>query len=458
MVASELAPHARLTPAGDSIAALAKALRQLGHTVTVALPQSPAFATSGPLLARRLSPLVIEPGQDVTVLDGQLVSGVHVVLFDAPEFSAAAASADPAVHGRSVALLCRAAAALVRERKEQKKGFDIVHAHDGAAAPVARLLAEQGGVPVVVTVHDLAREASYAASDLVGLGEGLADPRVRVGGRVSPLRLGLLAARAITTVSPRYAEELRSSSSLATLLGQLPEPLVGILGGVDYAVFNPATDAAIDSRFDAEDVSNKGTCKTALLRATGLELEERPLFVVLADGCLAADRRALLHALPRLLDQDVAVVVAGADPELRSELSPLLEDYAGSLALARSEEGELRRCLAAADFAVPLRDAPASPLAMAAQRYGALPVAPAAGGVADVVTDADAELETGTGFVYADAEGGLVGAATRALAAFQHPRFPSFRRRVMRRDLGWDRPARRYAQIYRQARGESGPS
>lgn len=455
MVASELAPHARSTPAADSIAALAKALRQLGHTVTVTLPQSAVFAASGPLLARRLSPLVIEPGQEVTVLDGQLASGVQVVLFDAPEFSATAANADIEAEGRKIALFCRAAAAFVRERREQKKGFDVVHAHDSAAAPVARLLAEQG-VPVVLTMHDLAQERTYSAGSLAALGECVSEPRARVGSAVSPLRLGLHAARAVTTVSPRYADELRTSSSLSALVSELPEPLIGILGGVDYAVFNPATDAAIESRFDAEDVSNKGSCKTALVRAAALELEDRPLIVAFAAGCGEAEHRQLLHALPRILDQDVGVVITGANSDLRSALTPLLEDYAGSLGLANAEDGELRRCFAAADFALILRDAPASSAAMAAQRYGALPIAYAGAGATDVVTDADAELETGTGFLYREGEEALVSAVTRALAAYQHPRFASFRRRVMRRDLGWDRPARRYAQIYRQARGESG--
>ena len=65
MVTAELGPQARATAVGDSIAALAKALRQLGHTVSVALPRYPSHENSGLLLARRLSPLVLEPGLEV---------------------------------------------------------------------------------------------------------------------------------------------------------------------------------------------------------------------------------------------------------------------------------------------------------------------------------------------------------------------------------------------------------
>jgi starch synthase len=88
---------------------------------------------------------------------------------------------------------------------------------------------------------------------------------------------------------------------------------------------------------------------------------------------------------------------------------------------------------------------------MHAQRYGALPIASRTGGFVDTVVDADSQLETGTGFLFeANDQAALAGAVGRALAAYAHPRFGALRRRVMRLDLGWERPARRYAQIYKQ--------
>lgn len=465
MVAAELGPHARATAAADSIAALAKALRQLGHTVTVALPKSSGFQSAGLLLARRLSPLVVEPGLEVTVLDGQLASGVAIVLFDSPELLGdqpvfGASGEDSDADGARYALFARAAAAFVRERKEQGRPVDVVHLHDWPAAPVAALLEREAGAPpTVLTLHGFAEERSFEPSRLSRLGALVEEPKARVGRRVSPLRLGIGAARALTTVSPGYAE-LLAKGSLASLLGAQREPLVGVLEGVDYAIFNPATDSAIESRFDAEDLSNKGRCKTALVRATGLRLDpDRPLLVALLAGTDAAGRSQLLRVLPRLLDQDVAIVVAGAaDPEFVQQLEQLKQESPGDLGLApRAEDTDLRRALAAADFALTVRGhAPAAPLELAAQRYGALPIAAAGGGTSDAVVDIDAELETGTGFLYQlEGADGLLGAVERALSAYADERFPSLRRRVMRRDLGWDRPARRYVQIYRKALGET---
>src|ERR1700709_2353908 len=81
---AELAPYVRETEASDSASALIKALRQLGHRVTVAAPRSPGFEAGGLLAARRLTPLTLHDGREINVLDGQLASGAELVLFDLP--------------------------------------------------------------------------------------------------------------------------------------------------------------------------------------------------------------------------------------------------------------------------------------------------------------------------------------------------------------------------------------
>jgi starch synthase len=62
MVTAELAPYARASRAGDVVAALSKALCQLEHRVTVAIPRYPGFDAGGLLAARRLTPLKLANG------------------------------------------------------------------------------------------------------------------------------------------------------------------------------------------------------------------------------------------------------------------------------------------------------------------------------------------------------------------------------------------------------------
>lgn len=461
MVAAELGPHVRITPAADSIAALGKALRQLGHGVTIALPKSPEFDASGLLLARRLSPLQIESGLEVTVFDGQLASGVGLVLFDAPIFAGARPGlGDPggeADDAERFAILSRASAAFVRERRELKKPLDVVHLHDWRAAPTAALLEEPEAPPCVLTIHNFDDEPSFGPEALRHLGLTRVDPRAEFRGRISFLRLGLLKARAVTTVSSSYAAFLQHGP-LSQIASELTEPIVGILDGIDYATYNPATDPALESRYDAEDASNKGRCKTALLRARELLLEpDRPLVVVHAAGAETSRQECLAGALTRLLDNDLAIVVVGnLDSSIAETLGRLQQDCPGDLALVPSpENAEFRRLVAAADFFVTARGpVPCAHLELIAQRYGALPIAEASGGVPDVVIDVDAELVTGTGFLYSpESSDALVAAVSRAISAYGRSEFFRLQRRLMRREVGWDRPARRYVQVYGQALG-----
>lgn len=462
MVAAELGPYARATDAGDAVLALAKSLRQLGHQVTLALPRYATFEAHGLLVARRLTPLPVGRGQEVTVFDGQLSSGVGLVLFDLPtpgafdELLKLSEGPSGAKSLEAADLLSRAAAALVRQRAEQKKPFDIVHLHDWPTALVAHYL-DEGSAPCVLTIHDVQRRGSFPGGLLHELDAALPAEAKDAQG-LCLLRAGVLLASSVTSVSPSYADSFTSpevSGSLAEDFASLSDPAIGITYGVDYAVFNPATDPALESRYDAEDPSNKGRTKAAILRQFGLELElERPLAVF--AGPLDQRRGAdlVLAALPELVGADVALAIAGrGEPELEESFSAISGDYQGDVAFTETlDDALLRRLSAAADFVlVPSRYEPCGARQLIAQRYGALPIACAQGGLIDTIVDADAALETGTGFLFDHPSADeLVGAVERAVAAYVSPAWPRIRRRAMRLDLSWDRPARRYVQIYRQ--------
>ncbi|MET0790644.1 MAG: glycogen/starch synthase [Polyangiaceae bacterium] len=458
---AELAPYVRETEASDSASALVKALRQLGHKVTVAAPRSPGFEAGGLLAARRLTPLTLAGGREVNVLDGQLASGAELVLFDLPGLFDRAAiygegNSEYADNAERFSTFARAVAALVAQRAEQGKAVEVVHAFDAVASLVPLALRGQS-VPVVFTINDIERQAEFADSARAAL--GFSDlSSLALGGQLSGLASALTLASAVTTVSARYAEEILEparSGSLARVLAALPEPVLGIAGGVDYATCNPATDTALESRFDAEDPSNKGRSKVAILKKLELELElDRPLFVFTGDLGREPGIDALLETLPEILKLDLALVIANTGaPAAAARFQALTKEYAGDLACVASvDERFSRQLFAGADLALVLSaGGPGGNRQLFAQRYGAVPVAFASGGLVDAIVDADAELETGTGFLFdaLDAEA-LLGAVSRAFSAYGNPAFARLRRRVMRLDVAWDRPARRYAQLYRK--------
>jgi len=474
-VASELAPMVKVGGLADVVASLSKALRLLGHKVTIALPRYPAIEAGGVMVARRLTPLTLTSSGErveVTVLDGRLGSGVELVLldvpglFDRPGVYGNEDGEEYEDNGRRFGVFALAVAELVRQRALAGTPFDVVHAHDWPAAMVPYLLREreeEGRPATVLTIHDLAHQGTFPRDVLrtLGLGDEHFHPeRLEFYGKASFLKGGILAADAITTVSGTYAREIQTPELGERLEGVLATrgkaigEIVGIINGIDYAVYNPMTDPAIIARYDAEDTSNKGRCKSALLAEVGLSVDpDRPLIV--SVGRVAAQKGSdlLATALPKILKSDVNVVIAGTgDRPLVTKLeaavakAPERARYLGGVS-----EPVLRRLFAAADIVViPSRYEPCGLVQLYAQRYGALPVAARTGGLVDTIVDCDAALETGTGFLYDKPTAThLVGAVQRALAAMTSPRWPALRRRVMRLDLGWDRPARRYVHVYR---------
>jgi len=466
MVSLELSPYVRQTDAAESVASLSKALRQLGHNVTVALPRQPGFEDSGLFLARRLTPLRLPDGGEVPLIDAQLPSGVQVTLFDAPVLfdrpGAYGETEDYPDNAARFALLSQAAASLVRQRAEQGTQFDIVHLHDAPTALVPLLLSRMPGpsVPTVLTIHDATRQGSFELDAAEGLPRDLwTDPSLVVEGEVNLLRAGLAHAQVVTTVSPGYSSELaRGFGAFSKALEASGKQVIGITNGVDYSVVNPATDAALASRYDAENPSGKAICKGAVLRELELSVElERPL--ILIEGPLTPERggELLLASLPLLLKRDAFVVVASelSAPQakkLRLLRSRRRDDFG---LVERPTAATARRAYAAADIALfAPRHCPCGQSQLVAERYGAIPVARAVGGMCDTIVDADAALETGTGFLFdEESEAALDAAVGRALAALSSASAGRFRRRIMRLDSSWDRPARRYLQVYRSALG-----
>ena len=472
--ATELAPLVKVGGLGDVVAALSKALRQIGHKVTLAMPRFPALERGGLLVARRLTPLTFTMGDspvEVTVYDGRLGSGVELSLFDAPglydrEGVYGAGGEDFSDNARRFAVFSRATAELVRQRAQAGASFDVVHVHDWAAALVPvylRELEKASGAkptPVVLTIHNLAHQGLFPREVLrtIGLPDELFSPEyLEFWGKVNFLKAGIVAASKLTTVSATYAREIQTverGNGLEGVLATRSRDLTGITNGIDYATWNPASDAAIIARYDAEDSSNKERCKTALLRELGFSLAGRgPLVIHVARMVEQKGTDLCIDAVAKLVFAGATVVLAGeGDPDLMERADRATQALPDQARFVRAApEALVHRLFAGADIVlVPSRFEPCGLVQLYAQRYGALPVAHATGGLCDTIVDCDAALETGTGFLFHQPNTTeLVGATERALAATSSPRWPALRRRVMRLDLGWDRPARRYDQIYR---------
>lgn len=457
-VTTELSPYVRVSGLADVAAALPKTLKAFGHRVTVVIPRYPSFEEAGLLVARRLTPLRVQLGErtiDVTIYDGRLSSQVDLVLLEVPgAFERPGDREDGAEHADNAtryAVFARAVAELVRQRQESAAPFDVVHAGDWTTALVATYLKELGvSTPSLLTIHDGTTQGRFPKEALAALAAG-------ASGSVNVLEQGVLSADAVTLVSPGYAQVLRSEKESAHLGGLLESKarVMGIAPGVDYGIWNPATDSHLAARYDAEDTSNKVRCRGALRKELGLPLDvEAPLLVHVGPLDERHGSDLVAAVLARILrGSEAQIVVAGdGDDDLVAKFEAAVARGHGRVAFVRAPADALvHRLFAAADIVLLPHRAETGDFAhLYAQRYGALPVASRAGSLADAIVDCDAPLETGTGFLFDDADAaGFYGAVSRAIAAWASPAWPALRRHVMKLDRSWERTARQYEQAYK---------
>lgn len=462
LAAFELSPYFEATPAAQAISGLAKALRLLGEDVTICVPRFPEYEAAGLLVARQLSPLVLADGGQATLYDVQLPSGVMLSLIDVAGVEidlTQPRDAQPALVGG----FAQAVAALVQRRAATDAPFDVVHTHDAAAGlsllKVLSVLPAHGPMPGrLLTIHDATRAGEFtqaACRELKLPEERCGQQDFGAGDGICLLKGLVTEADAIITPSDSYGRQIKAPEKFGALSRAFQTaPLQGIPEGVDYAVYNPATDAALLSRYDAPNPVNKGRNKVQVLGELELDYElTRP--VVFCEDVPRGDAslETLLGALPALIRNDITLIVSGPRA-LRESSRGLLEPFAGQVKwLDTITSSDRRRILAASDFYLSLcRRDPSGQRILQAFRYGAIPVCFRTDAVTDVVVDADAELRTGTGIIFESmTQRALVTAMARAIAAFRSESFIGLLQRAMRQDLGWDRAARRHLQLYRGA-------
>ncbi len=473
-VSSECAQFVKAGGLGDVVGALPRALRALGHDARIVIPRYDAISTEG--FTRHPDPLGVPiggdnawsavfetrlPGSDVPVylLDHERLFG-RGYLYDPP----GAYAADNLVR---YGYLCRGALQLCRQLRWIP---DVFHVHDWPTAllPVYLNTVEASGSlarsATVLTIHNLAHQAKFPASDLPATHVPWKEFRpdsLEDFGAVNPLKGGLYHSTKLTTVSPRYAEEIRTregGAGLDDVARFRGADLVGILNGIDEQAWNPSADPEIAAPFDADDLTGKAACKSALQREMALaERPDVPLIGIVSRLSEQKGTDVVLAALSRILDLDSQVVILGSGDRAAEGYLLIRSHHGGDRfrAWIGFSEGLAHRIEAGADcFLMPSRFEPCGLNQMYSQRYGTLPIVRATGGLDDTVDNFDPATGAGTGFKLWDLNvDSLVMTVRWAVQTYRErpEQFRAMQRRAMRKRFGWDVAARRYAQVYEWA-------
>ena len=471
MLAPEVHPYAKTGGLADVLAALPAALNRIGVEVSVCLPAyRTALRALGPLpvILRLHAPVSsrMEPAEILAVPNAPAPTFlVRADRFFDRDGLYGVGGRDYDDNAERFAFFCRAALEWLRHASPAP---DILHMHDWQTALVpaflratADLYPELAAVRTVQTVHNLAFQGRFPSEEwhLLNL-----DPRhfvpdgLEFFGDINYLKAGLLFADAITTVSPRYAEEIQTpsfGSGLDGVLRMRADRLRGILNGVDDAVWNPASDPFVPAHYDQGDLRGKARCKAALQAELGLAVSPEPALLAVVSRLAEQKGLELLGAvLPGLLKTRAVQFVALGSGDARYE--ELLVDLAGQFpgqveVRIGFDEPLAHRIEAGADvFLMPSRFEPCGLNQLYSLRYGTVPVVHATGGLDDTVVEFDAREGLGTGFKFTPyTEEAFLAALRRAIDTRRDA--ATWQRLVtngMSQDFSWQRAAREYARLY----------
>jgi starch synthase len=344
---------------------------------------------------------------------------------------------------------------------------DVVHAHDWQAGLVPAYLHYAGArAPAsVMTLHNIAFQGRFPAGLLPSLGlpsDAFTINGVEYYGDIGYLKAGLHFADRITTVSPTYAAEIRTASGgmgLDGLLRARADSLSGILNGIDTTVWDPASDGHLAARFDIDRLPVRAANKAALQALFGLQVDSAaPLFAVISRLAAQKGIDLLLGALPALLEGGGQLAVLGSgEAPLEAGLRAAAANNPGRVGVRFGYDEALAHLMQGGCDAllVPSRFEPCGLTQLCALHYGALPIVAHVGGLCDTVIDANEmalAAGIGAGFHFAPVTVEMLEAAImRALSVWrQPPLWRQLQRNAMQTEVGWRRPAARYAALYRE--------
>jgi len=281
-----------------------------------------------------------------------------------------------------------------------------------------------------------------------------------MGGSVNLMKAAIETADLVTTVSETYAQELMYpyyAHGLDGILSNAAWKLTGITNGIDINTFNPETDPALPSHYNAETfVTGKAACKAALQREVGLpELPDTPLMVMVTRLAGHKGLDLLVHIARQLIWQEDAQLLILGTGEARFEefFLQLQEEFPDRVAAKITFNlGLAARIYAGGDiYLMPSKSEPCGLSQMNAMRYGTVPVVHATGGLKDTVPPADENGRGGLGFAFQNYNADeFMTVLKQCLNLYHHdrPAFRALQRRDMEQDFSWDKPARRYMELF----------
>jgi starch synthase len=474
-VASEMFPYIKTGGLADAVGALSAAFADNGHEVSVFIPgYRTALEHKEAAGATRKLRLKVEMADDFFSGDVRMFSprkNLRVFLICREEYFDRRApygngERDYEDNAERFIFFCKAVVEMLRLGDLQA---DLVHCHDWQAALLPILLREaerRHGVTLalktIFTIHNIAYQGVFPAKTFART--NLPDDLNHIDGleyysQINLMKGGILFADRVTTVSPRYAQEIQTPEFGCGLDGVVQSratDIVGLLNGVDSSVWNPAIDPLIPARYSVVNMAGKALCRAELLKRSGFTMDFRgPIFGMVARLTEQKGIDFVLANRDFFLAHECKLVVLGSgDKRMEEELRALATDAPQKVYLCAKLDEPMSHLIEAGGdfFLMPSQFEPCGLNQMYSQVYGTVPIVSRVGGLVDTVIDVDADPVNGTGLMCEPNAVSVRNALQRALILFgDRPRYAAVQQRAMSHDFSWKVAAAGYERLYQEA-------
>jgi len=481
LAASEVSPFAKTGGLADVLAGLARHLGRSGHDVRLFLP----YYKKVRLEDRGIGSEPLEGAQDIDVrfpdrtIRFSIVtmplpqSDVRVHFVSCPElYDRDGFYTDDGDEALRFGMLCRA---VLETCQRLSWAPDVMHCNDWHTALIPLYLRTIyhwdklfSSTKTLLTIHNIGYQGVFSDKQLDTL--GLGDQRAYVhhgdlrDNQFSFLKTGVLHANKLSTVSRTYAAEIQTPEygmGMEELLTTRSEDLVGIVNGVDYGDWDPATDPLIPHHYTADDLTGKAKMKAALLQRMELPHDARaPVFGIVSRLTAQKGFELFADSIPVFLQrEDMRLCVLGSGEDKHEQYFQWLRDtWPDKVSVYKGFHNELAHWIEAGSdvFLMPSRFEPCGLNQMYSLRYGTPPIVRRTGGLADTVEAWDPDTQTGTGFLFDEFRSqDLADSIDWALRNWRDQKgWKQLMHNGMRRDFSWDRQGTEYVDLYRSLSGQ----
>ncbi len=467
MVSSEAAPFAKSGGLGDVLGALPQALVKLGHDVRVVLPKygliDEKFVSEMKFLFYMYIPLgwrnkycgvfsIERKGVTYYFVDNEYYFGDRVLYRwdDLERFA-----------------FFDKACLEILTRVDFKP--DVIHCNDWQTGMVPVILKAYydrnefyQGIKTVFTIHNLKYQGIYSmdtVADFYSLPRDFfTNDKLEFHGCANLLKAGIVYSDVVTTVSPTYADEIKTplgGERLDGLLRARDNSLVGILNGIDYDEYNPKTDPYIAKNFSIRDVvEGKRACKMALQTELGLPVDgDKPMIGLVSRLVDQKGLDIVAAAMDELMGFDIQFVILGTGEE---KYENMFRHYAwcnsGKVSANITFSNAMaHKIYAASDlFLMPSLFEPCGLGQLIAMAYGTIPLVRETGGLKDTVQPYNEFTGEGNGFSFYPAEAhDLLHTLRNALHFYSDKTvWTKLVKNALKQDFSWEESAKQYEKIY----------